>query len=353
MGPIYLDHNATTPLLPAAREALLDALEAYGNPASTHSLGRKARRALEDAREEMAHLLGAQPDEVIFTSGATEANNLALHRVPGPVALSPIEHPSVLGPLDKADIRWLPVSEEGIVHVQAIPAQCRLVVCQWVNHETGAIQPIEPRGVAWHCDAVQAVGKIPISFRESGVTTLALSAHKFYGPKGVGALLVRRENQLIPLMHGGHQQQARRPGTEAVPLAVGMAVALRQALREREQRTAHLAHLRQILLSRLLEIGGVVNGPADGLPHVLNISFPGLASDALLIGLDLAGVACSAGSACSSGSLLPSPVLRAMGLSEARLRSAVRLSLGFQQSAAEIEEAARRICLVVKRLRAD
>jgi cysteine desulfurase len=352
MGPIYLDHNSTTPLLPAARDALLEALDAYGNPASTHAMGRKARRALEDAREEIAQLLGAKPDEVVFTSGATEANNLALHGVAGPIAVSPIEHPSVSGPLEKADVRWLPVSEEGYVEVGAIPPECRLVVCQLVNHETGAVQAVQGCGLPWHCDAVQGVGKMPVRFAELGVTTLALSAHKFHGPKGVGALLVRRGHALFPLMHGGHQQQARRPGTEAVPLAVGMAVALRHAVREMGERTRHLARLRQHLLRPLLEVGAEVNGPAEALPHVVNVSFAGLASDAVLIGLDLAGVACSAGSACTSGSLLPSAVLRAMGLNEARLRSAIRLTMGFSQSVEEIEEAARRICMVVKRLRA-
>jgi cysteine desulfurase len=350
---IYLDHNSTTPLLPQAREALFAALDAFGNPASSHALGRQARRALEDAREELAHLLNAQPDEVLFTSGATEANNLALHGVTGPIALSPVEHPSVTGALENADIRHLPVQPDGVVPLTAIPAECTLVVCQLANHETGAVHPVRPLGRPVHCDAVQAVGKMPVDFTALGVTTLALSAHKFHGPKGIGALLVRRGHTLAPLFRGGHQQQGRRPGTESPALAVGLVVALRHALRERETRTAHLRQLRQRLLEPLLTLGAVVNGPENGLPHVVNVSFEGLKADAILIGLDLAGVACSAGSACSSGSLLPSPVLQAMGLSESRLRSAIRLSMGFEQSEAEIEEAARRIFKVIQRLRHD
>jgi cysteine desulfurase len=352
MGPIYLDHNATTPLLPAARDALIAALDAFGNPASAHRAGRRARVALEDAREEVAALLHAQPDEVIFTSGATEANNLALHAVAAPVALSPVEHPSVTGPLEGVECHSLPVSSDGIVRLD-VPPGTRHVVCQLANHETGAVHSVRDVGLPFHCDAVQAVGKVPMDFAALGVTTLALSAHKFHGPKGVGALLLKRGTPLTPLLRGGHQQRGRRPGTEPVPLAVGLAVALRHAVREMECRTNHLLHLRRRLLAPLLAEGAVLNGPADGLPHVVNVSFPGLAADALLIALDLAGVACSAGSACSSGSLQPSPVLRAMGLDDARLRSAIRLSLGFEQTEAEIDEAAQRICLTVQRLRRD
>jgi cysteine desulfurase len=350
---IYLDHNSTTPLLPAAREALLAALDAFGNPASSHALGRQARRALEDAREEVAHLLHAQPDEVLFTSGATEANNLALHGVTGPIALSPVEHPSVTGPLQHADVRWLRVQADGIVPLDDVPPDCTLIVCQLANHETGAIHPVRPMGKPWHCDAVQAVGKMAVDFAQLGVTTLALSAHKFHGPKGIGALLVKRGHSLVPLFRGGHQQQGRRPGTESPALAVGLAVALRHAVQEREARQTHLRRLRKLLLEPLEAIGGVCNGPEQGLPHVVNISFPGLKSDALLIGLDLARIACSAGSACSSGSLLPSPVLQAMQVPAERLHSAIRLSLGFEQSEEEIREAARRICKVVQRLRQE
>lgn len=352
MSAIYLDHNATTPLLPAARDALVAALDAFGNPASTHREGRRARVALEDAREEVASLLHAHPDEVVFTSGATEGNNLALNTVVGPVALSPVEHPSVTGPLHRMETHALSVSADGIVRLD-IPPGCRLVVCQLANHETGAIHPVHDVGLPFHCDAVQAVGKIPVDFAALGVTTLALSAHKFHGPKGIGALIVKRSSPLTPMLRGGHQQRGRRPGTEPVPLVVGLAVALRHAIRDMKSRSSHLSYLRHRLLPALLAEGAVLNGTNDGLPHVVNVSFPGLSSDTLLIALDLAGVACSAGSACSSGSLQPSAVLRAMGVEDRRLRSAIRLSMGFTQSEGEIDEATQRICLTVQRLRRE
>lgn len=222
-----------------------------------------------------------------------------------------------------------------------------------VNHETGAAQPVrELRDLlpdaACHCDATQAAGKLPIDFRALGVTTLSLSAHKFHGPQGVGALLVRRGTALPPLHHGGHQQRGLRPGTEPVALAVGLAAALGLACREREARLAHVTRLRDAFLAHL-PAPFVVNG--DGLPYTLNVSFPGLAADVLLMALDLAGVACSTGSACSSGSLLPSPTLQAMGVPDDVLRSAMRFSFSGLTSPQEAREGARRVASVVNRLR--
>jgi cysteine desulfurase len=375
MSSIYLDNAATTPILPAVWEAMRACfVEGIGNPASAHRDGRRARQVLEDARERIASLLGAGPDEVIFTSGATEANNLALTGLsgepPGHLLASPIEHPSVIEPLRHLaqggfTLDWLPVSASGSVHPDDLAPRLRpdtrLVCVMLSNHETGALQPVaeltrlpRPAG-AFHCDAVQAAGKVAIDFHALGATTLSLSAHKFHGPPGIGALLVRRGTRLQPALHGGHQQQGRRPGTEPVALAAGMAAALDIALREREQRLAHIHDLRRQLLAQLHEGAAplVVNGPAEGqgLPHTLNVSFPGVASDALLMALDLAGVSASTGSACSSGSLLPSPVLKAMNLSEERLRSAMRFSLGALTRAEEVDEAARRICRTVQRLR--
>jgi cysteine desulfurase len=230
------------------------------------------------------------------------------------------------------------------------------------NHETGAIQPIaelmEQIGgeTAFHCDAAAAAGKVPISFRRLGVTTLTVSAHKFHGPKGIGALLVRRHAPLQALHHGGHQQQGRRPGTEPVALAVGLAVALDLAHRDMEDRHARVLGLRRRFLETLrADIQPVVvNGPRDeGIPPVVNVSFPGCPADLLLMNLDLAGVACSTGSACSSGSLLPSPVLRAMGVPDDVLRSAMRFSFSHLLSEDDVAEAARRIIRVVRRLRAS
>jgi cysteine desulfurase len=372
MRPIYLDHNATTPLLPeawAAMRAVGD--EAFGNPSSAHHAGRKARQALEDARERVAALLGAQPDEVTFTSGATEANNLAVFGLAaGRAAASLIEHPCVVEPVRQLEARgaaveWLPVDSRGIVRFPAVHPGTHLVCVMLANHETGAIQPVRdiasslPPGVALHSDAAQAVGKVPVNFRELGVTTLTASAHKFGGPQGVGVLLTKRRTKLQPLLYGGHQQQGRRPGTEPVALAVGMATALDHRVRDMVADRAKLEALRERLWNRLREVASpvVLNGPEigapDALPTTLNVSFPGCRADLLLMALDLAGVACSTGSACSSGSLLPSPVLRAMGVPEEVLRSALRFSFGPAVEFADIDEAADRISSAVRTARAS
>jgi len=370
MNAIYLDNNATTSLLPAAWEAMQPFLiERAGNPASTHSFGRQARRALEDARERIADLLDAQPDEVIFTSGATEANNLALFgligNAPGTIVTSPIEHPCVLEPIrilaEKGHaLKNLPVSSIGVVAAEPSSDDTRLAAVMLANHETGAVQPIEAlvqqlAGKApFHCDAAAAAGKMLISFRQLGVTSLTISAHKFHGPKGVGALLVQRKVKLRPMLHGGHQQHGKRPGTEPVPLVVGMAAALEWSLQNLAAHRAQLRDLRRRFLDYLHHHAApvVLNGPDEsGLPHALNLSFPGCQADALLMSLDLAGVACSTGSACSSGSLLPSPVLAAMGTTDDVLHSAMRFSLSPLQTAAEIDEAARRIVRCVQELR--
>ncbi len=366
MDCIYLDNSATTPLLPAVAAAMaaLDA-DAYGNPASAHRAGRRARQALEDARERVAACLGADADEIIFTSGATEANNLALFglagEAPGPIVASPVEHPSIVEPLHRLAegghaVEFLNVDEAGRLAPETVARpDTRLVTVQYANGETGTTQPIHKltSTIPFHCDAVQAVGKLPVNFRDLGVTSLSLSAHKFHGPKGVGALLLRRGARLRPLTWGGHQQQGRRPGTEPVALAVGLATALDLACAEMLPRRERVGHLRQRFLQGLerASLGVVVNGAADeALPHVLNLSFLGCAADALLINLDLAGVACSTGSACSSGSLLPSPVLQAMGLSEERTLSAMRFSFSHLLSDEAIDEAIRRIVAVVRRL---
>jgi cysteine desulfurase len=373
MECIYLDNNATTPLLPAVWEAMRPYLtDVFGNPASAHSAGRRARRALEDARESVATHLDAYPDEVLFTSGATEANNLALFGLsgepPAHLIASPIEHPSVAEPLRRLaeigfTLDYLSVDACGRVLVDsltgALRPETRLVAVMLANHETGAVQPVrrltEIVGgrALFHCDAVQAAGKTLVRFHDLGVDTLTISAHKFHGPKGVGALLVRRGVKLRPRTWGGHQQQGRRPGTEPVALAVGLACALDHACREMTERLVHVGRLREHFLDRLGNDAAplVVNGPDDGLPHTINVSFPGVKADLLLMSLDLAGVACSTGSACSSGSLLPSPVLQAMGVSDAVLRSAMRFSLSPLLTLEEIDEAARRIAAVVARLR--
>lgn len=375
MDWIYLDNNSTTPVLPAVWEAMRPFLtENAGNPASSHGVGRRARKALEDARERTAALLDAYPDEVVFTSGATEANNLALFGLagnpPGHLVGTPIEHPCVIEPLKRLTQRgfaldWLGVDREGVARTEHLSNllrdDTRLVTVMLANHETGAIQPVKelcarlPDRIAFHCDAAAAAGKIAVHFHELKLTTLTISAHKFHGPPGIGALLVRRHTRLQPQLWGGHQQQGRRPGTEPVALAVGLAVALELAVRDMETRHHLILKLRERFLNALLAGAAplVVNGSADGLPSTVNISFPGCRADVLLMNLDLARVACATGSACSSGSLLPSPVLQAMAVPEDVLNSALRFSFSSLLGEEEVEEAARRVGQIVRRLRMD
>lgn len=371
MNAIYLDNNATTPLVPAAWEAMQPFFASrFGNPASSHLFGRQARQALETAREKVAALLDADPDEILFTSGATEANNLAIFGLvgtaPGAIVTTGLEHPCVLEPIRqlhdrgyrRVDLPALPTgSLEGVAE---FPEDVRLVSVMLANHETGAIQPVA--GVAkglggrapFHCDAAAAAGKMPISFRSLGVTSLTVSAHKFHGPKGIGALVVRRGTRLRPLFFGGHQQHGKRPGTEAVALAVGMAAALEWCVTHLDAHRVRIHQLRERFLDSLRQKVGpmLLNGPeVGGLPHAINVAFPGCNADALLMSLDLAGIACSTGSACSSGSLLPSPVLVAMGKTGDALHGAMRLSLSPLLTPEEIDEAARRIAQCVERLR--
>jgi cysteine desulfurase len=367
---IYLDHAATTPIVPEARDAMLRAqADTPGNPASAHAAGRRARQVLETAREQVAALLHAEPSEVIFTSGATEANNLALFGLagdpPGRILASPIEHPCVVEPLERLAARGftvehMPVDSSGVVGEMSneMEPRPRLIALQLVNHETGAIQDVRKAATrfpqsAIHTDAAQAVGKVTVDFHALRVTAMTVSAHKFRGPAGVGALLLRRGANLRPLFFGGHQQHSRRPGTESVALAAGMAAALAVAVRDLDKNRTLVARLRERLLERLRQSAEplMVNGPPDGVPHILNVSFPGCAADRLLIALDLAGVACSTGSACSSGSLLPSPVLRAMGLPDDDLRSAMRFSFAATTTLEEIDDAAERIAAAVARMR--
>jgi cysteine desulfurase len=373
MDQIYLDNNSTTPLLPAVWDAMQPYMtEVYGNPASAHRTGSRARKALEAARARAAALLGAHPDEVLFTSGATEANNLAIFGLagdpPGRIAVSPIEHPSVTEPVEELGrvgfaIDRLPVDGSGMVNADDLPRfvrpDTRLISIMLANHETGAVEPVAELakaagGMPFHCDAVQAAGKIPIDFQKLGVSTLSLSAHKFHGPKGVGALLVRRGVKIRPLMRGGHQHGGLRPGTEPVALAVGLVTALALGHEEMVDRTKKVTKLRQCFLAGLTSAAApvVINGTANGIPHTINVSFPGCQADILLMNLDLAGIACSTGSACSSGSLQPSPVLKAMGVPAELLHSAMRFSLSPFLSESEVNEAARRIAVVVNRQRA-
>ncbi len=382
MSPIDLDQNATTPLDPAVLEAMRPHWLAGGNPESRHAAGRSARRALEGARESVAAILGASPGEVVFTSGGTEANNLAVFGLAGRdgagpphVVSSPIEHPAVAEAIGRLEGSGSAVDRPDVdaqgrasadAMARAIRPGTRLATLILANNETGAIQPVgalaalaEGRGVPVHTDAVQAVGRIPVDFRALGVATLAASAHKFHGPAGVGLLLVRKGVVLVPQLFGGGQQGGSRPGTPAVALAVGLASALGRWRDEAGARAARWSRLRDRLESGLVAAIGpgrvVRNGPADPadrLPQTLNVGFPGLDGDALLMQLDLAGVAASLGSACASGTSRPSPTLVAMRVDADRLRSSVRFSLGATTAEAEVDEAIRRVAAVVDRIRA-
>lgn len=380
---IYLDHNATSPPLPEVIDAVAEASRQFaGNPGSQHAVGRAAHRALEDARERIGQLLGAQtagpdPDRVILTSGGTEANNLAVFGLlgsgsprGGQFVTSAIEHPSILEPARQLErrawqVRRLGVDRDGVVQIdqleQALASETRLVSLMLANNETGTLQPVQAaaqlcaaRAVTMHTDAVQVIGKMPVDFRALNVAMMTCAAHKLNGPIGIGALVVRHDIVLEPLMSGGHQQQGMRPGTETVALALGMCTALECWKQEQEQRQLRLRTLRDRLQEVILAANPdavVLGRGAQRLPNTLNISLIGFDRQALLMALDLAGIACSTGSACASGSSEPSPTLLAMGLEQDVVAGSLRMSLGASTTAAEIEEAARRILAVCQRLR--
>lgn len=379
----YLDNNATTRPLPEVVEVMTRHWrESFANPGSRHSAGRRARQVLEAARESMAAILGAHPDEVIFTSGGTESNNMAIlgftSGPPGTIALTAGEHPAVMESCRFLESRgWrlamLPVDEEGLIIILplakggkesavATAADLRLVTVILAHNETGVVQDLRPlaalcheRGVLFHVDAVQAVGKVPVNFHQLGVSSLALGAHKFYGPRGIGALLLKRGLTLAPSAFGGHQESGRRPGTEVVALIAGMAKALELFHADREQRIARTRTLRDQLERRLAALCPpvVLNGSREQrLPNTLNIAFPGVDGEALLVALDLEDIACSLGSTCASGSAEPAPVLLAMNRPREVWHSSVRFSVGIETTIEEIEQAAGKIAATVNRLRA-
>ena len=387
MDAIYLDHNATTTLSPEAAAAMGECgSAAWANPESQHQLGRRARRALEGAREGIAEILGVdlsgrQPNRIIFTSGGTEANNLALlgisaHGNMRRIAISSIEHPSVAGPAQALAHRgWqvdrLPVSKKGDILLLSPERSMQpdrsqksrmspfsLVSVMLANNETGVIQPIrelasicDSVGVPLHTDAVQAVGKVPVNFHELGVAAMTIAAHKFGGPRGIGALIVRGGTPLEPQLFGGVQQDGFRPGTEPVALTAGMHAALQAFVRKQDEQIDRITQLRDRLEAALSASwpSAVIHGAdAPRLPNTTCIAFPGLDRQALVMALDLAGVCCSTGSACASGSSEPSPTLLAMGLSEELVGGSIRFSLGATTTTEMIDEAAKRIARVLK-----
>ena len=383
---IYFDHAATTPTDPEVVAAMLPYFtERFGNPSSVYALGQEARAALDRARVAVAGILGCQPSELLFTSGATEADNLALAGVawqarlaatdgPWPhLVTTTVEHSAVL-----ETARWLerlgfavsyvPVDGDGIVAPDDIAAALRpetcLVSVMYANNEVGAIQPIAEiaarlgeRGIPFHTDAVQAAGSLPLRVAELGVDLLALAAHKFYGPKGVGLLYVRKGTPIAWQQHGGGQEGGRRGGTENVPLIVGFAAALEKAERLRPAYNAHCVALRDRLLAgfRAAIPDLQLNGPADPtrrLPNNLNVSIPSIQGETVLLALDMEGIAASAGSACTVGKAEPSHVLQAMGFSDERCRSSIRLTLGWDNDSDQIDEAVASLAGIVERMRA-
>lgn len=351
---IDLDANATTPIHPAALAAMADAFaRGHGNPSSAHANGRIARQLLDDARDRIAACLDCKPGEIVVTSGATEANNLAIFGLtanrPGRIVSSPAEHPCVVEPirlLEKAGrpVTWVSPKLDGRVAIDDVRianvGYVTLIAIMLANHETGAINDVAAMagGTTFHCDASQAVGKIPVSFRKLGVTSLSASAHKFGGPPGVGILILKNGSAYHSPFRGGPQQASRRPGTEPVALAVGMATALEIACQSLPDDRQNKAMMWDGLRDLAAINGPAIDDPAS-LPQTLNLSFHGCRTDLLLMALDQAGIAASAGSACASGAITPSPVLKAMGLGDDRVRSAIRFSWTRQMTDEEMRSA--------------
>jgi cysteine desulfurase len=376
---VYFDHNATTPVDPAVAEAVVRALSTeFGNASSVHHFGQQAKGVLDDARSAVSRLIGGEPSEVVFTSGGTEADNFALRGVAE--ALEPtgrrhliassIEHEAVLTTFKALARRgWnttlLPVGVSGVVSPdalrEALTEQTALVSVMHANNEIGTIQPVaelarmaHERGALFHTDAVQSVGKIPVDTRALGVDLLSLSAHKFYGPKGAGALWIKRGTRVSAILTGGKHERNRRAGTENVPAIAGFGVAARLAISKLTTDANRVGALRdrleQAVLSRVP--GTAINGARDArVPNTTNISFEGIEAESLLIALDLEGIAVSTGSACSSGTLEPSHVLRAMGLPTHRTQNSIRISLGSGNTDAEVDYFLEKLPKVVEKLR--
>jgi cysteine desulfurase len=369
---VYLDHAATTPMHPAAIEAMTSVLATVGNASSLHGTGRLARRRMEEARESLAHLLGARPSEVIFTAGGTESDNLAVKGIYWArrdadqrrrrIVTTPVEHHAVLDAVqwlaehEGAEVTWLPVGDDGSVAPAALREALQanddvaLVSIMWANNEVGTIMPITELAtiaaefdVPMHSDAIQAVGQIPVDFAASGLSAMSVAAHKFGGPTGVGALLLRRDTSCVPLLHGGGQERDVRSGTPDVAGAVAMAAAAKVAIEGLATNSARVQQLRDRLIDGVLStIDDVyLNGAAGDarLPGNTHFTFRGCEGDSLLMLLDAKGVECSTGSACTAGVAQPSHVLLAMGADPASARGSLRLSLGHTSTEADVDAA--------------
>lgn len=375
---VYFDYNATTPPLPEVSDAVAAATrDLFGNPSSVHHFGQQAKSALDDARSVLAALLKAEPSEIVFTSGGTESDNSAIRGAAEAfeasgkrhLIASAIEHEAVLNTLKALTRRgWrttiVSVDHSGLVSPdrvrEAMSADTAIVSVMHANNEIGTIQPIadiariaHEGGALMHTDAVQTVGKIPVDVRALGVDLLALSAHKFNGPKGAGALFVKRGTRMQPILTGGKHERNRRAGTENVAAIAGLGVAARLAMANMTAETARVGALRDRLEQGILAVvtGTIVNGAAPRVPNTTNISFERIEAESLLIALDLEGIAVSTGSACSSGTLEPSHVLRAMGFSAHRAQNSLRFSLGHFSTDAEVDRVLDVIPRVVDKLR--
>jgi len=386
---VYLDHAATTPMLPQAAETMASLLTEVGNASSLHGAGRRSRRVVEEARETVAAALGARPSEVVFTSGGTESDNLAIkglfwaRRAADPrrrrILLSAVEHHAVLDSAlwlaehQDAEVSWLPVDEAGRVTVDALreaiaaaPDDVALVSVMWANNEVGTVQPIDElaqvaheHGIPLHTDAVQAVGQLAVDFAASGADAMTITGHKFGGPVGAGVLMLGRDVDVTPVLHGGGQERDVRSGTLDAPAVAALAVAAQVAVKEQPERSERMRGLRDDLVRRLVDAvpDALLNGDpslsaAGRLPGNAHFSFPGCEGDALLLLLDARGIECSTGSACSAGVARPSHVLLAMGHDEARARGSLRFSLGHSSTAADVDALIDAIGPVVERARA-
>jgi cysteine desulfurase len=371
-SPVYLDHAATTPMLPEAVDAMTEELAQLGNPSSLHNAGRRARRVVEESREQIAAAYGARPSEVVFTSGGTEADNLAVkglfwaRRAAEParrlVLTTPIEHHAVLDCVgwlhdhEGAEVRWPALDATGTIGPAALREvlerdadQVALVSIMWGNNEVGTVQPVaELAAVAreyripFHSDAVQAAAQLPVSLADSGATALTVTAHKIGGPVGAGALLLARGTDVVPVLHGGGQERDVRSGTLDAPAIRAFAVAVEITTARLSDEAKRLAELRDELIAQVLAAvpDAILNGAPPGpnrLPGNAHFSFPGCEGDALLMLLDAKGIACSTGSACTAGVAQPSHVLLAMGADEARARGSLRFSLGHSSTQADVD----------------
>jgi cysteine desulfurase len=383
---VYLDHAATAPMLPEAVAAMTEELGHLGNPSSLHNAGRRARRVVEESREQIAETFSARPSEVVFTSGGTEADNLAVkglfwarrdaESVRSRLLVNPAEHHAVLDAVqwlashEGAEIGWLPVDGAGLISPDALraaietdPGSVALISVMWANNEVGTIQPVaalaavaQEYGIPFHTDAVQAAAQVPVRFSASGTDALTITGHKFGGPVGAGALLLARGVQPVPVLHGGGQEADIRSGTLDAPAIRAFATAAQFVAKNRDSEAVRLAALRDDLIARIRAAvpDAILNGPPPGpdrLPGNAHFSFPGCEGDALLMLLDAKGIACSTGSACTAGVARPSHVLLAMGAGEARARGSLRFSFGVTSVKADSEAVGAVIGEVVERAR--